>query len=81
MKCEAFHKFFLMILTKITTLEFSVAKRACKANPELKLTSGLNEVNFPRKMRPREPKANRAGAFFRDGNLFGWKSLQGSGTV
>jgi len=26
-----------MILTKITTLEFSVAKRTCKASPELKL--------------------------------------------
>ena len=35
-----------MILTKITTLEFSVAKRACKANPELKLTSEFNEVYF-----------------------------------
>jgi len=33
-----FFSFFFMILTKITTLEFSVAKRACKANPELKLT-------------------------------------------
>ena len=33
-----------MILTKITTLEFSVAKRACKASPELQLTSALTEV-------------------------------------
>jgi len=28
-----------MILTKIRTLEFSVAKRTCKVNPELKLMS------------------------------------------
>jgi hypothetical protein len=38
-----------MILTKITTLEFSVAKRAFKANPELRITSQLCEVVYIRR--------------------------------
>ena len=35
-----------MILTKITTLEFSVAKRICKASPELKLTAIIGKSFF-----------------------------------
>jgi len=44
MKCEHFISFFFTILTKITTLEFSVAKRICKASPKLKITPTITLV-------------------------------------
>jgi len=65
-----------MILTKITTLEFSVAKRACKANPELKLTSEFNEVYFSER---RNFEATHKIPTSK--NKFGWRNLQGFGTV
>ena len=37
MKCEAFHNFSFMILTKITTSEFSLLT-SVEASPELSLT-------------------------------------------
>jgi hypothetical protein len=59
-----------MILTKITTLEFSVLT-SVEASPELSLTSALTEVRFPRKFRPRKDfshmaeKSDRAGEIYR----------------
>ena len=54
-------------------------------------TSGLTEVLTPRKFRPCEDfpsnrsseleNPNRAGEIFRDGAKFGWRNLQGFGTV
>jgi hypothetical protein len=61
-----------MILTKITTLEFLVAKRACKANPELNLTSVAVKHGRPKgeAQRPRGFCEARAEEFSLSYNKF-----------